>query len=262
MKNQNFETIYIDAFAGSGTLPINNDIGFLDGSIDAGDFVLGSAARALALSQKFTRYIFVEEQRSKIEELKAFVKKNSDANQNVEILTGDANEELMKLCPMLSKSNVRAVVFLDPFGNQVGWNLLRALAETQHVDLWYLFPSMLGVYRQIGNSAAKMEPNKEKSLDRLFGPNDWRGAFIKRTTTKDLFGDYENESKVANVEDITRFKIKCLKDIFKGGVSDNWLPLGRNSSHWYSLLFAMANPSPKAVKAGHAIANSILKKKK
>ena len=261
MKNQNFETIYIDAFAGSGTLPINNDIGFLDGSIDAGDFVLGSAARALALGQKFTRYIFVEEQKSKIDELKAFVATNSGTIQNVDILTGDANDELMKLCPMLKKPNVRAVVFLDPFGNQVGWDLLHALAETQHVDLWYLFPSMLGVYRQIGNVAAKMEPNKEKSLDRLFGPNDWRGAFIKRTTTKDLFGDHESESKVANVEDITRFKIQCLKTIFKGGVSDSWLPLGRNNSHWYSLLFAMANPSTKAVKAGHAIANAILKKK-
>ena len=120
---------------------------------------------------------------------------------------------------------------------------------------------MLGVYRQIGNDGAKMEASKVKSLDRLFGPNDWRSAFIKRSTTTDLFGDYESDSKVANVEDITRFKIKCLKTIFKGGVSDNWLPLGRAKSHWYSLLFAMANPSPKAVKAGHAIANAILKKK-
>ena len=261
MKNQNFETVYIDAFAGSGTLPIKADIGFLGGTVDADELVLGSAARALALKHKFSKYIFVEASKSKIEELKTFTATDNNSEQKIDFLTGDANDELMKLCPMLSKSNVRAVVFLDPFGNQVGWELLKALANTQHVDLWYLFPSMLGVYRQIGNTDAKMEPNKENSLNRLFGPNDWRGAFIKRSTTRDLFGDQQTDNKVANVEDITRFQIQCLKSIFKGGVSDRWLPLGRNNSHWYSHLFAMANPSEKAVRAGHAIANSILSKK-
>ena len=65
-------------------------------------------------------------------------------------------------------------------------------------------------------------------------------------------------SNGANVNDITRFKIECLETIFKGGVLRKWLPLGRNNAHWYSLIFAMANPSTNAKKAGHAIANHIM----
>ena len=135
---------------------------------------------------------------------------------------------------------------------------LEALAKTQHVDLWYLFPSMLGVYRQIGNTNAKMTQEQEASLDRLFGPHDWRTAFIKKKTNWDLFGPTEIDVKVANVNDITRFKIECLKKIFHGGVLEKWMPLGRNDAHWYSLIFAMANPSSNAKKAGHAIANHIM----
>lgn len=262
MQNQTWsETIYIDAFAGSGSLPIRDEVGFLEASIDADELILGSAMRALNLDRKFDRYVFIEKSNSKIEELKKSIPAGIASQTKIEFLAGDANEELLKLCPTLAKSKVRAVVFLDPFGNQVSWELLKALAATEHVDLWYLFPSMLGVYRQIGNVNAKMEPEQVSSLNRLFGPNDWRAAFIKREIETDLFGNREVESKNADVEDITRFKIKCLKEIFQGGVSDKWLPLGRNKSHWYSLLFAMANPSPSAVKAGHAIAKSILTKK-
>lgn len=260
MKNQSWsELIYVDAFAGSGNLPSANDPGFLGSIIDADNFVLGSASRALALKQKFGRYIFIEKDKAKIAELE--VLRQANPSSNVVILNGDANEELLKLCPLLSQSHVRSVVFLDPFGNQVSWELLAALASTERVDLWYLFPAMLGVYRQIGKSDARIDLSKEASLSKLFGPHNWRDAFIEKHIDQDLFGDRETERKIADVDDITRFKIKCLKTIFKGGVSDKWLPLGRNGAHWYSLLFAMANPSPQAVKAGHAIANSIMTRK-
>jgi three-Cys-motif partner protein len=261
MSNQSFETIYIDAFAGSGTLPISSPKGLFAEQIESEEFVKGSALRALNLSRKFSKYIFIEDKKSKIDELRSQVQELSGLEGRVEFIHGDAHTEVMKLCPHLTRQNVRALVFLDPFGNQIGWDCLAALAATQHVDVWYLFPAMLGVYRQIGSVNAKMQSEQEASLTKLFGPNDWRKAFIVRSEIADLFGQTEVAEKIASVEDITRFKISCLKEIFDGGVSDKWLPLGRGGAHWYSLIFAMANPSASAKKAGHAIANHIMSRK-
>lgn len=258
MSKQSFETVYVDAFAGSGILPVAGNKGLFKDQIESEEFVTGSALRALGLPRKFSKYIFIEDKKSKIEELEKRIKAIDGMNERVQFLRGDANEKILELCGYLGSRNVRALVFLDPFGNQVGWETLKALADTKHVDLWYLFPAMLGVYRQIGNQNAKMEPNKEASLDKLFGPHDWRNAFIERKEVPDLFGKTEVSEKIADVEDITRFKIQCLKNIFEGGVSDKWLPLGRGGAHWYSLIFAMANSSPAAVKAGHNIANHIM----
>lgn len=159
---------------------------------------------------------------------------------------------------MLERREVRSVVFLDPFGNQVNWWTLDALARTQHVDLWYLFPAMLGVYRQIGNRQARMTSEQKDSLNSLFGPNDLQKAFIRKDRQPDLFTKAEGETKIVDVNDITRFQIRCLRGIFLGGVLDKWLPLDRSGHHWYSLIFAMANPSEKAKQAGHNIANHIM----
>lgn len=258
LSKQKFETIYIDAFAGSGTLPIELGGELLEGIEDAKTIVEGSALRAIALEREFSRYIFIEKDPRKLAELKELITSKSRNSRNSDFICGDANAEIAKLCPLLNKANVRSVVFLDPTGNHVGWSTLDALAATEHVDLWYLFPAGLGVNRQISNVDAKMTTEQKASLDRLFGPNEWQNKFIRKAIQEDLFGKVETTSKVASIDDITRYKIDCMKKIFKGEVLDKWLPLGRDDAHWYSLIFAMANPSTNAKKAGHAIANHIM----
>lgn len=260
MSNQQFETIYIDAFAGSGTLPTGQGGELFKGIEDAKAIVEGSALRALKLQRKFSRYIFIEKDAKKLAEFESLVLEQPGLPQDIEFRRGDANTEILDICPSLNKPKVRSVVFLDPFGSQVGWSTLTALAATEHVDLWYLFPAGLSVNRQISNSDAKMTDEQERSLDRLFGPNDWRNRFIRKEKQSDLFGDIEKLSKSATIDDITRFKIECLGNIFKGGVLDKWLPLGRDGAHWYSLIFAMANPGKQAKKIGHNIARHIMTK--
>jgi three-Cys-motif partner protein len=41
----------------------------------------------------------------------------------------------------------RAVVFLDPYGMQVEWSTIEALAPTKGIDLWNLLPLGMGVAR-------------------------------------------------------------------------------------------------------------------
>jgi three-Cys-motif partner protein len=257
-KQHYLETVYIDAFAGTGTIPTSDKEDTLEGIIDSNEFAIGSALRALALPRRFSKYVFIDRDGSKLAELAVRIGKSELSRSSVEIIRGDASQQLMSLCPMLSRPKVRAVVFLDPFGNQVPWVLLEALARTKHVDLLYLFPAMLGVYRQISEAEAKMTPEAEASLNGMFGPHDWKSAFIGEKNEADLFGQRTVKFKIADVNDVTRFQIQCMKTAFKGCVLDEWLPLGRNGRHWFSLIFAMANPNPSAVKIGSSIARHIM----
>jgi three-Cys-motif partner protein len=260
LSKQNFETIYVDAFAGSGTIPLELGGELLKDIEDAKTFIEGSALRALKLEGKFSRYVFIEKDARKLRELKSRIDKEQAHEANVEFIHGDAAAEVSRLCLELHKPNVRSVVFLDPFGSQVSWTTLEDLAKTKHVDLWYLFPAGLSVNRQI-SSRAETTQEQEDSLNRLFGRHDWKKRFLRTEETQDLFGSHEFRKKDASIDDITRFMIECMGEIFAGKVHKAWLPLGRDGAHWYSLIFAMANPSKQAQRIGHDIAKSILTRK-
>lgn len=55
--------------------------------------------------------------------------------------------------------------------------------------------------------------------------------------------------------------IERMKTVFKGVVLDEWLPLGRGGSHWYSLLFACANPSSQAKQIAERVARAVMIRK-
>ena len=64
LKNQPFQLMYIDAFAGSGYVELQQD------DPEATDFMRGSATIALDIGDKqFDRLIFVEKDRARCDEL-------------------------------------------------------------------------------------------------------------------------------------------------------------------------------------------------
>jgi hypothetical protein len=131
--------------------------------------------------------------------------------------------------------------------------------ETEAIDLWYLFPAGLGVHRQIGRDGT-VDDTHTTSLDRLFGTTDWREAFIEQRSEPDLFTESRSvPTRMATPESITRFMITRMKRVFRGGVLDDWLPLGSRNIHMYSLLFAWANPSPKATALATKLAAAVLR---
>lgn len=150
------------------------------------------------------------------------------------------------------------MIFLDPFGNQVGWETLRLIAGTQKVDLWYLFPAGLGVVRQIKNKGSVVE-SAEASLDSLFGHQHWRDKCIAYETAPDMFGENsETARKIATAEGITRYMIAQMNGIFQGRVAESWLPLGSQGVHKFSLIFACSNPSEQAKNLAHRVASGIM----
>lgn len=261
-KNKDWaHTIYFDAFAGTGTVPTDTTRPSLPLGGEDRDFIVGSARRALELPNKFNEYVFVEKSRKKANELKKTVSEHySDVAEHVTILNEDANVALQSFCKTTNWKKSRAVVFLDPYGNQVGWPTIEAIAETERIDLWYLFPAGLGVHRQIGRDA-DYDHDKERSLNRIFGTSEWKQAFIsEEESSPDLFDESRRHlAKTATPDSITRFMIKRMKSVFAGGVLDEWLPLGSRGVHMYSLLFACANPSPNANAIALRLARAVLR---
>jgi three-Cys-motif partner protein len=193
-----------------------------------------------------------------LEQLKAEFRHLSS---RISIEHSDANDAVERFCATADWKQTRAVMFLDPFGNQVSWRTIEIIARTRGIDLWYLFPAHLGINRQI-SATGELDAAKAASLDKVLGTSEWRNKFVGTVTSQTLWGEAREISfKQATVDSITRFMIERMKQEFKGVVLSEWLPLGRGSSHWYSLLFACANPSPKATEIAERIARSVMRRR-
>ena len=245
-------TIYFDAFAGTGEIPTaagSEPVLPLD---DGGKgFIVGSVRRALSLKSSFSEYVFVEKRRTKARELERLKAEYPEKADRIRIARQDANSALRAFCADRNWQKCRAVVFLDPFGNQVEWATIEAIAGTRAIDLWYLFPAGLGVHRQIRGDGT-VHYTHSPSLGRIFGTPEWKHAFIgEEESLPDLFEEHGRRStKLVTPASATQFMIERMRGVFKGGVLDEWLQLGPRGHHSYSLLFAWANPSPGAAKAG------------
>ena len=267
-KSSPFRKIYFDAFAGNGGVDIQSTEAPLFPVVESSTFIEGSARRALNLRLPFDEYIFVEKSKARAEELQAIVDREYPQQaKRVKVICGDANDALKKFCSSTNwhgsgRTQARAVVFLDPFGNAVDFDTVRAIAATKAIDLWYLFPAGWGVNRQIRNVDGDVHSTHERSLDRIFGTGEWR-LLAKRETGQLSFDQIQRTDyvKIASPKSMTEFMIARMKAVFQGGVLDEWLPLGAKGRHDYSLIFAWANPSDRA-KLAAKLAEGVLKSKR
>lgn len=265
------ETLYVDAFAGTGRRSEAKATGdpseqlFEDAieNEDAGELKKGSAHIALNRQRPFDQYLFVDrdqEHARQLEDLRSTFPQLSD---RIEIKVADANPFLKRFCESTDWSRRRAVVFLDPYGMQVDWTTIEAIAATKAIDLWLLFPLGMGVNRLLTRRRPPGGAQAER-LTRMFGTDEWKEAFYRpdRQEEAQLFtleeqSDDPSRAKSANFNAISEFFVSRLKLIFPG-VSENPYPLTNSKNvPLYLLCFAAANPrgAPTAVN----IANYILK---
>jgi len=240
-----FETSYIDAFAGSGEIPLSETVGAtLELDEDGAEVIIGSSVRAMNVDPAFDRYIFIDNRKQCIESLRHRHLHNPNVRRS-EYLVGDANIKVKEICTKWAWKRRRGVVFLDPFGSQVEWSTLEFIASTKALDLWYLFPAGLSVFRQI-SSDGSIDASHVPSLNRIFGTDKWREAFLQPSSQGDLFGSIPRHEKIVTAESAAQFMIERMKEIFRGGVLDVMLPLGKHSYPSYYLIFAWGNEAPKA----------------
>lgn len=256
LGNTGLKTLYVDGFDGTGEIPIAD---IKDGLFDEDvkTVLTGSADRALGIAPPFNRYVFIDKRKKCIDALKE--RFDGHANDDrVSYLVGDANERICGLCAQEKWRFQRGVILLDPFGSQVEWATIKAIAATEVLDLWYLFPAGLSIFRQIGKDGT-VDPTHESSITRIVGTEDWREAFVKPSTQGDLFGKRVVHEKVVTPESAADFMIERLKTIFKGGVLEDKIPLGKHAYPSFYLLFAWGNPTQKATALARKLGRAAIK---
>jgi three-Cys-motif partner protein len=134
LKNQGFHLIFFDAFAGTGDVQIGDDGTLLEGVDDYSPFIQGSTQRALQLGASFDEYVFVEKSRTKAKVLEGLKTTYPALGNRILIHRADANEALLKFCTDTNWAKCRAVVFLDPYGNQVKWRTIEAPKPTPSIS--------------------------------------------------------------------------------------------------------------------------------
>lgn len=250
-----FKTAYIDGFAGSGEVPLTERKDDLFDK-DVQTVISGSADRALNVTPPFNRYVFIDNRKKCIEALKSKFKHSPNALR-ANYLIGDANECIQNICKNEQWRYQRGVVLLDPFGSQVEWKTIEIIAATQALDLWYLFPAGVGVFRQISNDGT-VHNTHESSITRLYGTDTWKEAFLEPSKEPDLFDAPITHEKVVTPESAALFMIERMKGIFKGGILDVMIPLGKHAYPSYYLLFAWGNASPKTKTLANTLAKAAI----
>ncbi len=258
-----FRFAYIDAFAGTGYRTMRQDDNpkelmfpeFADK--EAKNFLEGSARIALQIKPRFTKYIFIEKDEKRFLELEKLKTEFAEVREDIILVNAEANAYIKDLCQNYKWAKNRAALFLDPFGMQVIWETVEAIAKTKAIDLWYLFPLGIAVNRLLKKNGEINEPLRNK-LDNLFGTSDWYKSFYEKRVRSGLFGQNSVTEKIADYEAIGKYFVGRLKKIFPG-VAENPLPLlNAKNNPLYLLCFASGNP--RGAKVAIRIAQDILKR--
>ena len=141
----------------------------------------GSARLALKTAPRFDRYVFIERSPERCAQLELLKQEFPDLAKDIQIRRGEANSEIQKLCEKDSASKNRAVLFLDPYGMQVEWATIEAIARTKAIDLWVLFPLGIGVNRLLTTTARSREPGADARS--VAGHEDWYDEFYRSEST-------------------------------------------------------------------------------
>ncbi len=262
MSKQNFRFAYIDAFAGTGYNTIRDEDDpqttlFSDLTEDEPTrFRDTSVQIALKIQPPFQTYFFIEKDEKRFAALQNL--KTTFPQLDIRPQNQDANTFLKEICAKKWNKN-RAVLFLDPFGMQVSWDTIEAIAATQAIDMWYLFPLGVGVSRLLKRDGDIKLQWREK-LNSIFGDTAWYDAFYhtEQEPKLPMFPDEPSKTRIvktANFDAITAYILKRLNTVF-AGVARNPLKLTNSKNNpLYLLCFAASNPkgAPIAVRIAEQV---------
>lgn len=272
MSKQNFKDyMYIDAFAGTGWFVMKKDeaikeeqgvqLSLFPEKVDivypnSHDFLDGSARIALKTNPPFTKYIFIEKNKKRFEELKKLQKDFPD--KQIIFENHDANNYLNYLCNSINwlKNNKRAVLFLDPFGMNVSWQTIELIANTKAIDLWYLFPMGVALNRLLTKDG-KISDRSQEIISNMLGTNEWYNIFYEQSKNLSLFNN-KVINKTATFDSIAQYVNERLSSVFSGVAKNPKMLFNKKRNPLYLLCFTSANPkgSTTAIK----IAQDILRR--
>ena len=258
LKNSSLSKGYIDAFAGTGYRDVPDRLDLLPDLIEEEPQTLldGSARIALRTQPSFDGFVFVEQHGGRRAELEHLKDEFPEHRDSIRVRGGDANEQIQEICGV-NWERRRAVLFLDPYGMQVEWKTIEAVAGTKAIDMWLLFPLGIGVNRLLTRSGAIPASWRER-LTKLLGRDDWYDEFYRVETTTTLFGDDESRVVRASIDTIGRYFNERLRSVFFAVANEPKVLRNSKGSPLYLLCFAAGNENGSRIAL--KIANHLLSK--
>lgn len=252
-KASKLRTIYVDAFAGTGERESEKqdaDSGLFGYDEEARGYQKGSVHKALSIENKFHEYVFIESKPKHASALRKLLNTEfAGLADRCSVHEEDANRWLQDWCRGQDWKGQRAVVFLDPYGMNVEWATIEAIARTQAIDLWVLFPFAIGASRMMPKDSPP-DSLWARKLTAIFGTEDWKSRFYAESEKADLFGDQDSIVRIAGVDDVLTFFLERLRLVFPGVVEHPMILENSKHTPMYALCFAAGNPqgAPTAVK--------------
>lgn len=258
LRRQFSQLWYIDAFAGTGNRTVRTVTdggGLLETPvIERIDIRRGSAQIALDTKPDFDFLVFIEQNPRYVAELNDLAARY--LQKPIQVISGDANVALRSLVASNQWMNKRAVVFLDPYGMEVEWNTLQALASTKAIDVWFLFP-LAGLFRQATRKLTDIDPSKRAALIKMFGDDAWEQELYPKQNNNDLFGNASERERLADVKGLEDYTKSRLKTIFAEVFDPLPLPIDERPQR-FSLFLCVSNPVPAAIGLASRIAKNLL----
>lgn len=276
LKRKDFNLIYIDAFAGSGSIKLKssenpNQLDVFDDNAGrvldtegelANDpsesevraFLEGSAIIAARIKDKpFDELVFVETNSEARHKLQKKLKPDFDTNR-AKVVAEDANEFLLNLNRDWRRH--RGVLFLDPFGTQVSFKTLERVASFNALDSWILFP--VGAVARLMERQFHANNSSIRHADRLttiFGNECWKGLYTKDNRMS-IWDDQKLTRQPGHGAIIELYKSR-LKTLFGARLLNKTRPLMTSkNSRIFEFIFCAGNP--KGRKIAHRIAGHII----
>jgi len=241
--NRVYRTVYIDAFAGTGRIePLSPQKTHRKALVKLSDSCTdGSARRSLQVVPSFQRYFFVDENKSNCARLEALRNDFPSLSDRMLVKCADANRSVVEFCDGIDWMQRRAVLFLDPFGLQVDWSTIEAVARTHAMDMWYWFPLGVALNRLLPRKGQISKANSLR-LDRVFGSHAWHHAFYKTYTRQHLFGEDIKTMRIASLRTLSRYFTRQLETVFPYVAQKPLWFCNSRGNPIYLLYFATADP--------------------
>jgi three-Cys-motif partner protein len=263
LKNQNYHLVYIDAFAGTGDMIItaSKDSDLFSGS-QATETYQGSVRRALALP--FHSYWLAERNRARFKRLQQNLSElPAEHRDRIRLYCGDSDQILRKWASeirgKIDGKEVRAVVFLDPFGMSLSYETMKAIGDTKRADVWFLVPTGMGPSRR-AKLEIKSKSDFNQRITRMLGTLDWQKAWYTESRQVTLEGHHDPILyRTADIIKMEAYIFNRINSAFNGGGLRKTLTLGVRKRRWYMLMFACSNPSKNARRLAFQAAEYIIK---
>lgn len=219
---------YIDAFCG----------GVWHEDKRTGRLIEGSPLLALNIGNPFHTYTFIDQNENRVTNMISPLREQYP-QRDIRVFHGDCNELLTNvILPRLApRRSERGFIFLDPYGINLSWDTVLAIAEAGIFDVLINF-SVMGVYRQLGD---KLPPSQvSEMITQVMGTEEWRTLAYQPCRQLSLLGDSDGEMERRS-HDIAKHLAglyqKQLRKCFEH-VSDFVIMLSEKNSPLYALILA------------------------